>query len=131
MPDDLESDPLIRLGVAANLASRYAADQRDFLEYLASTLEHALPGAVEISRKGGLFGPRRVSALAITLGDHIYRLESGTAVHPTRSRIVRGIKLKTEPLTMDTWLAEVGAALEEQARSSQAARDALEALFGG
>ncbi|MBI3722136.1 MAG: hypothetical protein HY248_06240 [Fimbriimonas ginsengisoli] len=132
MPDDLESDPLIRFGLAANLASRYAADQRGFFQYLVKTLELTIPDSVEPERKGGLFSSKRVSAISLPLGDDLYRLEDGArGLVPSRTHVVRGIKLKTETLSIDAWLAEVGAALEEEARSSQAARDALEVLFGG
>lgn len=42
-----------------------------------------------------------------------------------RTRVVRGIALKTEELPVAAWLEEVGLALEVEAHSNQAAHEAL------
>ena len=130
--DDLEDDPGIRAGVAANLSRLYAADQREFLETLAKMLEVALPGQVRVERRGGLFSEKRVGALDIQLGEHTYVLESLAAgmLVATRCKIVRGIKLKTEILPIEEWLLALTSELEEHAWTHQQARDALKRFIG-
>ena len=55
------------------LASSLRADARDietFAEALATKLEAALGERVEVERKGGLLGRKRVRLVCATLGDH-------------------------------------------------------------
>jgi hypothetical protein len=95
-------------------------------------LEGALPGEVEIGRKGGLFAKKTVQRATVTIGEHRYVLEDpgrGPLVS-TRTRVVRGIALKTESIPVEEWLAELGAALDERATTSAAAREALERMIG-
>src|SRR4051794_31570912 len=84
------------------LAASLRADATDtaaFLEALAVRLGGALPGQVEVQRKGGLFGDKRVRRIAVRLGDNQYEIE-GDGGPPTarRRNVVRGIALKTEEL---------------------------------
>jgi hypothetical protein len=95
-------------------------------------LESALPDEAEIGRRGGLFSRKTVQRVAVTLGDNRYTLEDPGRgpLHASRTHIVRCISLKTEPITVEEWLAELGAALDERARTSAAAREALARLVG-
>ncbi len=130
--DDLEHQAGVRAGVAANLTQMYAADQRGFLETMAAMLESALPGQVRIERQGGLFGEKRIRVLDVHLGEHNYTMESLAAgiMVSTRSKIVRGTKLRTETLPVDQWLDALTADLEEHAQSNQQARNALQRFVG-
>jgi hypothetical protein len=125
-------DGLTSLGVAGSLARRYAEDQRDFADYLAAILESSLPGESRIERKGGLFSEKKIAAIQVHLGDFIYRLEMpphGSLI-PTRTKIVRGIKLNTMNMNMQKWLEALGAAISEYAGTSQEASEALQQLMG-
>ena len=124
---DMEEEGLIGLGVKASLAKLYKADQRQFVEQLASTLEQSLPDETQVERRGGLFSDKKVAAIRLHVGDFVYSLELPGRGGPAtaRTKVVRGIKLKTEPLTMDAWLAAVSEALGSFAESNQQARDAL------
>lgn len=126
---DMQHDSGLRLGVAAELAKRYGADERDFLRALAAMLERALPDDVQIERTGW-FGKGPVKRLSVTLGDNIYALEDlgRGPLQATRARIVRGITLKTDAVAVAPWIEELGAALQERAQTSEAARDALSRL---
>jgi hypothetical protein len=132
MSDDFEQQEWVKFGVAATLSRQYAADQRTFLELLAQMLEGALPGEAEIGRRGGLFSKKTVQRVTVTLGEHRYTLEDlgRGPLHATRARVVRGISLKTDEIPIQNWLDELGAALDERARTSAAARDALARLVG-
>jgi hypothetical protein len=132
MAHDLEDDDFIQLGVSANLARRYAADQREFVEYLATMLENVLPGEVEVARRGALFAHKTVSAIRLRLGEHAYSLEvppHGPLI-AQRTRIVRGIRLKTEPIPVEEWLAMVGEQVAEYARVNKEASAALSRILG-
>jgi len=130
--DGFEQQEWLKFGVAAALSKQYGADQRSFLELLASMLVAALPGDVDITRRGGLFARKTVGALTVTLGENRYGLtDPGRGnLQATRTRVVRGIALKTEELPIQDWVAELGAFLDERARTSAAAREALSRLVG-
>jgi len=123
---------MLNLGVAAALGKHYATDQRTFLETLATMLESALPDETVIERRGGLFAKKTVKRIVIALDEFRYTLEDRGRgpLHAVRTRIVRGIALKTEEITMDTWLTELGATLDQRANSSAAAREALARIIG-
>jgi hypothetical protein len=117
------------------LAASLRADATDtaaFLEALAARLEGALPGQVEVQRKGGLFGGKRVRRIAVRLGDSHYEME-GDGGPPTARRrtVVRGIALKSEELPVDAWIDALSADLLALARTSERGRAALERLLTG
>lgn len=118
------------------LAASLRADATDtaaFLEALAARLEGALPGQVEVQRKGGLFGGgKRVRRVDVRLGEGHYELEGvHGAVVARRRRVVRGIALKSEELSVDAWIDALSADLLTLAQSSERGRLALERLLTG
>lgn len=130
MSDDFEQQAWVRFGVAAELSKQYAADERQFLERLAGMLENALPGEIDVTRKGGLFSKKTVQRVSVTMGDHRYLLEDmgRGPLQAARLKIVRGIALKTEVMTVADWLTELGELLDERARTSAQTRAALARL---
>ena len=126
MPD-MEEDGLLGLAVQANMARMHKMGQREFVEELAGTLERWLPDETEVQRRGSLFGEKKIVAVRVHLGEHIYSVDlpgRGPAAAAV-TRVVRGIKLKTEPLSIDEWLAVITEALAQFAERNQQARDAL------
>jgi len=117
------------------LAASLRADATDtaaFLEALAARLEGALPGQVEVRRKGGLFGGKRVRSIAVRLGDSRYEIEGDGGPPAARRRtVVRGIALKSEELSVDAWIDALSADLLALAQSSERGRAALERLLTG
>lgn len=128
MSDDFEQQEWVRLGVAANMSRQYSSDQREFLERLATTLISLFPGEVEIARSGGFFSKKKpVQKIRLNLGEWQYILEDpgrGNLI-AARTRVVRGIALKTETITVPELIEEMGEFLELRAHNSQAIRDAL------
>jgi hypothetical protein len=110
-----------------------ASDTAAFLEALAARLQGALPGQVEVERKGGLFGGgKRVRRIAVRLGDSHYELEGDHGALVARRRsVVRGIALKSEELGVDAWIEALSSDLLALARSSERGRLALERLLTG
>lgn len=121
-----ELEPAIKIGVAANLAKHYAAEGRDLLSPLARLLEDSLGERVETKMAGGFLSKKHLVGLTFTLGEWRYSLEGVSgALQGKRTRVVRGIALKTEDVPVALWLEEVGLALEVEAQSNQATHDAL------
>jgi hypothetical protein len=108
-----------------------ASDLATFTEVLAVKLSEALPGGVEIDRgREGLFGPKHVRAVAVSLDDQRFalRLDRG-GVTTSCARLSGGIVLKTESVGTDEWLRRLSEALAAQAQNSQITRQALERLL--
>src|SRR5262245_21078806 len=100
--------------MAARLIHDYAGDRQMFLELLAQALRDAAGNRLEIKRGGGWLARKRpVESLEIELGDDRYRLavERGGTLAATRTRVVRGIALRTDELTVEAWLTELSEAL--------------------
>ena len=119
------------------LASSLRADSGDlntFLEVLASKFEGALPGRARIDYQGGGMLRRKAKAvrrIQVQLGDdHFELLREAGAVVAKRTKVVRGIALKSEELSLDGWVSELTRALLKQSASSAADRQALERLLG-
>ena len=118
------------------LAASLRADAGDvdaFVEALAVKLEEALPGQVEVERRGGLLGGgKRVRRIEVTLGDQRYELEAERGRVTCRRRsVVRGIALKTQELDLDAWIAALSQDLVEEAERSERGRQALARLLEG
>ena len=126
MADDAPDLDLLAASLRAD-----ASDTAAFLEALAARLEGALPGQVEVERKGGLFGGgKRVRRIAVRLGDSHYELEGGHGALAARRRtVVRGIALKSEELGVDAWIEALSADLVALAQQSERGRLALERLL--
>jgi hypothetical protein len=132
MSDNLENWDA--LGVASALANSYAEDIRGFLPLLAVVLESSLPGETELERRGGLFQKNKpVRKVTVTLGDQTYTLEdTGRGpLEAQRCKTVRGIRLKTEPMPVESWLAELSEAISSRAQRNEKAFYALKELLGG
>ena len=115
------------------LAASLRADTNDtavFLQALAAKLEDALPGQVEVERKGRLFGgPKRVRRIQVRIGDAHYEIEGNGAVSARRRSVVRGIALKSEDLGLEAWIDALSGDLHALAQRSEQGRLALERLL--
>ena len=127
-PAGAGSDPDLDLVAAALRAD--LSDIAAFVEGLATRLEAALPGFVEIKRiRNGFRGPKLVAEIVVTAGDQRLVLKrDGGRVNATRSRFSGGIAIKTDTLELDAWLKLLAEAVAVQARSSERTRQALQRL---
>ena len=120
------------VGVAGALAHAYAEDTRGFLPLLAVVLSGAMPDETTVERKGSLFQREKpVRKVSVTLGDFVYTLEdlSHGPLAAARVKVVRGIKLKTEPMPAELWLAELSTEIADRARQNEKAFFALRRLL--
>ncbi len=108
-------------------------DLRAFVEALAVKLEQAVPNAVLVERRrDGMFGAKRVRRIALdAAGRRLELLAGGTSLQTRCAKLSGGIVLKSEDVPTDEWLRGLGEALADQARRSQATRQALERLLNG
>ena len=120
------------LGVSAALGRSYAADARGFLPLLATVLETVLPTETVVERKGGFFQKDKpVRKVTVALGDESFSLED-TGHGPLlarRTKVVRGIVIKNDEIAVETWVAEVSAAIDSRAGRSESAFMALKELL--
>jgi hypothetical protein len=117
--------------VAASLRAD-TVDMRAFASALAVKLEQALPGLVEVERKGGLFSKdKQVRSVSATFGEQCYRLDvDGGRVQARRQRSVRGIVLHTDTLGLDEWIDGLSRELTSAASTSEQSRAALARMLG-
>lgn len=129
MPEDQD---WVSIGVAAALAREYAEDGRAFVPVFADMLSKALPDETEPIMAGGFLSKKTVVGVRISLGDFRYEVDSSQKgpIKASRTHIVRGISLKSEPMEMSDWLAEVGAAIESHMHGNARAHAALSSLLG-
>jgi hypothetical protein len=115
-------------------AAGLRADGRDLtagVEVLALKLEAALPSECRVQRRSrSLFNREKVvESIDVRLGDSHYELRQDRGrIDANRSKEVRGVVIKREPLGLADWVAGLEAELREQAQTSAAARQALERL---
>jgi hypothetical protein len=128
--DSFEDQNWVKMGVAGALEKEYLKDQAFFVEMLAKTLEKAMPGEVVCKTKG--FLRKTVIGVQISLGDSRYSFEKPDAgpVIAAKTKVVRGIALKTEEIEVAQALKELGDALEQRAAKSGDARNALASALG-
>ena len=105
---------------------RRSADLRDLVESLADRLGRALPDQVAVERSGLLSG-RHLERLSIDFGARrlVLRVTSGRPAALVE-HVVREVCVRTDEVTIDEWLEQLGAALEREAAASTTVRLALE-----
>ena len=109
-----------------------AVDLKAFVEGLAAKLGESFPSRVRVERKGGrLGGKQRVRKVAVRLGDSEYALTSDDGeVSCSRKVVVRGIALRTEPLSLEQWIDALAQELVAEAGKTESDRMALERMLG-
>jgi hypothetical protein len=121
------------LGVAGALLARYQQDQQALLDQLATFLEATLPHQASVKRTHGVFGPRRTTALTLELAGARYGLAQTehAQLEASRTRVVRGVAVRTEQLTVEDWLTQLSAALGAELERTEGGRAALDRLLHG
>lgn len=117
------------------LAASLRADSADlpaFLEVLAGKLTDALPGMVEVKRSGGIFAKKHpVAQIDVALDDRRYTAAvRGPMLDTFVAHEVRGVRLSGDAVTLDVWLAQLGASLDAYAQRSAVGSAALRRLLG-
>jgi hypothetical protein len=121
------------LGVAGALLARYQQDQQALLDQLATFLETTLPNQTSVKRTHGVLGPRRATGLSLELAGQRYSLAQAqhAQLEASRTRVVRGVAVRTEQLTVEDWLSQLGATLAGELERTDTGRAALDRLLHG
>jgi hypothetical protein len=107
---------------------RLARDQAAVVEFVAVTLAHVLPGAVDVRRRG-LLGGGAIEWVRVTVGDVVHELSvRHGSVEATRGAMVGGVVLHHERIPVAEWVRSLLERLEQWATGSDDARAALEQL---
>ncbi len=109
--------------VAGILARRSRDDLTDLLGELVSLLPDVVPGA-EVRRS---LLRRQVTEVRIPLTDAVYVLKRGAGgrYEASRHHRVRGVVIRTEPMEIDAFLAELGPAIDAELQRTERGRRAL------
>ena len=127
MNDELSEQIRTELFAASMRADN--TDIKAFLGALAVKLEGSLPEHTKVTRQGSLFSREHpVKEVKILLGEYEYRIgrERQGPLVAVRAKVVRGIVLKTEQISVEQWIEELSEALARVAAQSAQARAALE-----
>ena len=109
--------------VAALLAQRSREDRKALLEELVSVLSEIVPG-VQVGRA---LLRRHVTSIRLPVGGFVYVLKqsSNESFEASRQQEVRGVVIRTIPMEIDSFLAELGLALDVELRRTDTGREAL------
>ena len=143
-PDDLHVDPCRVPGVsdtgdsfdlelaAAQLRAE-SADVHILLKVLVDQLSEALGPRLQVERAGGRFRKSdEVKSLRISMEDDQFDAQvDGAVLRCTIGHSSGGIRIRSEKVDMDTWLARLLAVLRAEADHSLAVRQALEHIVIG
>jgi hypothetical protein len=82
--------------------------------------------------KRSLIG-RHVTAIHLPVGGYVYVLKRGAGgtFEANRSQQVRGVVIKTDPMEIEAFLAELGLALDVELERTEKGRDALRRWLNG
>jgi len=113
------------VSVAAILMQRRREERAELLADLVILLSEVVPGA-EVERA---LVRRRVTAIRLPLGEFVYVLKRGAggSLEASRQHRVRGVVIRTDPMDIDAFLAELGLAIDAELQRTQRGRDALRA----
>jgi len=107
---------------------RSESDLRAFMEAFAVRMESALPSHTVVQRKkDGLFSKQsHVVNVSIETVNHRYALSfQAGRLSAERSKVVRGVTLKNEPMEVPAWLESLGMDVEALANHSGSAQNVL------
>ena|SRR5437773_12003253 len=123
------ADPSGDASVAAILAQRSREDRDALLDDLVAYFSEALPGA---QVKRSLFR-RQVTSVRLPVGETAYVLSrgAGSGFECSRQHVVRGVALRSDPMEIDAFLAELGDALDAELKRTERGRSALRQWLGG
>jgi hypothetical protein len=117
-------------------AASLRADGSDvgiLVKVLADQLGDALGSRMEVQRAGGRFRKSdKVRSIRITMdGDQFDAEVDGNTLRCTIGHSSGGIRIRSEKVDVDEWLARLLTVLKAEAANSQAVRQALESMVIG
>lgn len=132
-PGDLADDFALGVDVIAAALRADGAAAGDLLDLLGTKLEGAVPGSVEVKRRGGLFVRKKtVEAITVAFADARYVVVRGQhGPVASRAKVVRGVQIATAEIAMADWIDGVASGLQRIGEANADARAALQKLVLG
>ncbi len=126
-------DDSMDLELAAASLRADGSDVRILVKALVDKLADALGPRLEVQRSGGRFRKSdEVRSIRITVDDDQFDAAvDGTALQCTIGHSSGGIRIRSEKVGVDDWLARLLAVLQTEAAHSTAVRQALENMVIG
>ncbi|MGH9081346.1 MAG: hypothetical protein ACRDYE_14965 [Acidimicrobiales bacterium] len=126
-------DDSMDLELAAASLRADVSDVGVLMKVLVDTLADALGPRLEVKRSGSrLRKSDGVKSLRITLDDDLFEAEvEGGSIRCSIGHSSGGIRIRSEKVDLDGWLARLLASLEAEAANSLAVRQALETIVIG
>lgn len=126
-PDDANELAMAAAAIRAN-----AGDFRALIRALSTELGDALGDRLKAERSGKFRHSGDITMLQVNLGANCYVAEvQRESVQCTLAHFSGGIKIRSEPLPADVWLARLLGDLRAEAANSDATRVALERVVIG
>jgi hypothetical protein len=121
------------LELAAASLRADGSDVRILVKVLVDQLADALGSRLEVKRAGGRFRKsEEIRSIRIAAGDDQFDAGvDGTMLRCTVGHSSGGIRIRSEQVGVDEWLARLLATLKTEAAHSQAVRQALESMVIG
>jgi hypothetical protein len=121
------------LELAISSLQSNSTDVRIMLKVLAEQLAGVLGDRMQIERAGGRFRKSdEIKSMQIVLGDDTLRAEvEGATVRCSIGHASGGIRIRSEQVGMDAWLARLLSTLHNEASHSEQTRVALERIVIG
>ena len=121
------------LDMAVATLQSNSTDVRLMLKLLVSQLSEVLGNRIQIERAGGrIRRSDEIKSVQIILGDDTLRAEvEGAGVRCSIGHASGGIRIRSEQVGMDAWLARLLTTLNDEAAHSEQTRLALEHIVIG
>jgi hypothetical protein len=132
-PANPEQGDAFDLDMAVSTLQSNTTDTRIMLKLLIGQLADVLGDRIDVERSGGRFRKSdEIKSVQITLGDDTLRAEvQGTGVRCSIGHSSGGIRIRSEQVGMDAWLARLLTTLHNEASHSEQTRLALEHIVIG
>jgi hypothetical protein len=121
------------LDMAVATLQSNSTDVRIMLKLLVSQLSEVLGNRIQVERAGGrIRRSDEIKSVQIILGDDTLRAEvEGAGVRCSIGHASGGIRIRSEQVGMDAWLARLLTTLNDEAAHSEQTRLALEHIVIG
>jgi hypothetical protein len=126
-------DDSMDLELAAASLRADGSDVRILVKVLADQLADALGSRLEVKRSGGRFRKSdEIRSIRIAIDDDQFEAEvDGDTLRCTIGHSSGGIRIRSEKVGVDAWLARLLVVLKAEAEHSQSVRRALETIVIG
>jgi hypothetical protein len=126
-------DESFDLELAAASLRADGTDVHVLLKVLVDQLSDALGDRLRVERSGGRFRKsQEIKSLSVAMGDDQFEaVVEGPSLRCTIGHASGGIRIRSQSVTLDEWIARLLGALQAEAAHSQSARLALENIVIG